>query len=1702
MGTFKLKDSGQTVTYNPNPERARPNVEAITQQPSFLERVGNTVTGGLKSTASGFANTGGTLLDLLRSYDTAGSSFTRRSNQEAENANHYREMLERGTLDDGTVIDAEMRARLENLAGRADTRSTQYAAAAQTQHAPITRATERVYETADQLAESSERYIQEAKEGLGTVGQAAVDIGAAGVQLGGDILLGALTGTALAPMAVRSFGSGAQEARQEGATLGQQVAYGAGSAALGVATEKIANVAAPLRRAFGSGVLDTAISRATGRLGQSVAGQTVLSALSEGSEEVVEALVQPVLQRITYDEDALQQYQNPDLLADALYQGLIGGALGGIAGGVGGVVNNRRTQTTNGSTQQATESAQAETEPVSTTQSQRAAQGVTSDSEPTLVIRVRQSIPQIQSMSPVAEVTGGEIPQSGRLVERLASFVNSIGNRVNRPGFGDVLFSRGRIKSSMIGHGAGPSKIETFAAVPEVIRNGQQIDYQQNWKGRGYDTYTFAAPITYRGQPTYLGVIVTKDSASNRYYLHEVVDANGDVIFRNDESPASTPDGTSSLAGDLDTVVDTGDGAGTTPGTVDTVTDGRASQGVPASNITIAPGTENVNATDPLVQILTGGRRVDQSTLSNDQFAALADRGDVGLDAGGRVYQVDPAQHIDQRGAEAISDRRVNAFQYDHPELQPYYREAAETLLRELNGSVRGGQTESATGEYGQTYSWRTRRNTSDRIAGLLDGGMSYARIEAALDAIIHDKGRENNADAKRVEAVLDDMLSNGYRGDDRFVPANENYIQAKDAIPGAVERQAETLPDMEDGLGAANAGSLNTAYDRLQAQSSRFYPEGANTARPVDVPMEDFQGRPISRSASTVMGAQAIPDDVIPQIEQMIADGRLSYQRNTDEASLNRATQRVQEKGFDGALEEFRAAVNQGRISKDITTLGQTLLNTAANNRDGNAMAELLSLYQTISTNTGQAMQAMSILRKLSPESQLYGIRKMVDNLNNKLIQKVNREYSDIQIDPELVTRFLEQTDQAGRDAVMQEIYQNVADQVPSSWQDKWNAWRYLAMLGNPRTHVRNVVGNVGFQPLRWVKNEVAAGIESALSAAGVEMERTKSFGASPSLYRAAWRDYENVADILGGNKYDDVVSQVNDRRRIFSNRVLEAARKANTAAMTAEDVIFKRITYADSLAGYLKSNGVTAAQLESGDVDSALLQRARDYAGQEALRATYQDRNAISNRVDRLVRDAGVVGDAILPFRRTPANILARGLEYSPAGLVRGLWDAARNVQNGNKTAAQAIDEIAAGLTGSGLMALGALAFASGAVTTAQGDDKDDEWAELLGHQGYALELPDGTSITLDWLAPESMPFFMGVELMSSMGESGMDANAVVDALKSIANPMLELSMLQSVNDLIDSVQYAEDAPLQAMIPSAIISYFTQAIPTLGGQIERSAEENRMSTYTDRNSSIPTDVQYALGRASSRIPGWDYQQTPYIDAWGRTESSGDPLVRALNNFLNPAYTSQVDIDAVEEELQRVRDATGDTAVFPSSAERYITVNGERKDLTAEEYQAYATTLGQTRYNLVSEGMELPEYRSMSDGEKAEYIGKLYDYASALAKSEVADGYQMETWQQYARTAPAELGFSTAEYIAYYQQYGSNVMSGNGYDKMKQAVEAGLTIEQYADMRDGVDTDGNGYKSQTEARAYLDSHDFTRDQKADLWTIINKSWENSNPYA
>ena len=900
-----------------------------------------------------------------------------------------------------------------------------------------------------------------------------------------------------------------------------------------------------------------------------------------------------------------------------------------------------------------------------------------------------------------------------------------------------------------------------------------------------------------------------------------------------------------------------------------------------------------------------------------------------------------------------------------------------------------------------------------------------------------------------------------------------------------------------EDSTGAAPYG-----FDRYSNMLNEYgaIPEGENPARVVDVPVSTNGNDRVSRAARTVMEAQATPENMLGEVAEAITRGDLSHDVVTDKAATARARRTVENKGWAGALEEFHQAARSGRLSKNNVALGQVLLNNAMNAGDAKATIDILTDYASLSTRTGQALQAQRMFKKLSPEGQLYGIQRSVLNLQ----EEVQKNFPDatIEIDPELVREFQNQTDQTGRDQVMEKIYQNVADQVPSSWRDKWNAWRYMAMLANPRTHIRNFFGNLLFQPFRIIKDKVASGVEGLAGAVNPNFKKTKSFAASPSLYKAAWKDWKNVKEVLSGNKYDDIRSEINSRRTIFRSkaaRPLELVRRGNSAVLEAEDAIFKRLTYTDALAGYLYANGVTAEQLANGEVNSDLLAKARDYAGQETLKATYQDRNQFSDLVSRRFQEdttaskaANTAIDAVLPFRRTPANILVRGFEYSPAGLLKSLTADLYQVKRGNMSGAEAIDHIAAGLTGSALFGLGMYLLSEGLVTSGGSDDEEQEDLNALtGKQNYALNLPGGGSVTLDWLAPEALPFFMGVEFMEALGEGGFDLETITDALSSISEPMLELSMLQSLNDLIDSVSFAESSEkMVSMAGSALVSYLTQAIPTLGGQIERTSESDRMSSFTDRNSPIPRDLQYALSRASARLPG-DYQQIPYIDAWGRTESNGGPFERAFNNFLNPAYTSTTNITAADEEIQRLLDA-GQTGVVPDRVPQSQKVDDQY--LTADQYVQYATTKGQTSYNIVSEMIGSDLYQNMTDEQKANAIKTAYQYAGHIAAEEVSPSHEADSYVEAAKNARKDTGISTADYLLLYDTYGKS-----GVDRIKKMMDAGTDLDAAIEATTSIsglepETGKDDVSDLQKYRAVIDSISNVDQQMSALSSVMNEA--------
>ena len=275
--------------------------------------------------------------------------------------------------------------------------------------------------------------------------------------------------------------------------------------------------------------------------------------------------------------------------------------------------------------------------------------------------------------------------------------------------------------------------------------------------------------------------------------------------------------------------------------------------------------------------------------------------------------------------------------------------------------------------------------------------------------------------------------------------------------------------------------------------------------------------------------------------------------------------------------------------------------------------------------------------------------------------------------------------------------------------------------------------------------------------------------------------------------------------------------------------------------------------------------------------------------------------------------------------------------------------------------------------------------------------------------------MPLLMGAQLEKIREDGDITLKDLEASLLSIADPMIQMSMLQGVNDTMDSIKFSDDNLGQIAVSTAL-DYLTQGLTnTLVGQVRRSISGDNTMTYVDKNSIIPDWLQREFGSASKKSITPAYNQVPYIDAWGREEESEDPIIRTINNLLNPAYTSQVDVDTVEEELQRVYDATGES-VFPSRADKTITSGGREKNLTAEEYTSYAKDLGQTRYRYAQDAMRSSAYRSMSSGDKAKFISKMYEVANTQAKKNAWSAYQYDSeMESYAEAEAA--GISATEF-------------------------------------------------------------------------------------
>jgi hypothetical protein len=967
------------------------------------------------------------------------------------------------------------------------------------------------------------------------------------------------------------------------------------------------------------------------------------------------------------------------------------------------------------------------------------------------------------------------------------------------------------------------------------------------------------------------------------------------------------------------------------------------------------------------------------------------------------------------------------------PERLNELRRQNETMLAQATNEDAANENERGLiKDYKRQY---------DKVSGIVEK-LNTARQELTAA----ENGGDKNAIATAQNRFT--LLSRKYAEEHRKLSDYVNIKALGNVLARVKDRTGEN--PLPEGMGAASAEFTGeeTVGERwvTEAQGegdSALHPiskeQEANLAEqqhraPQEIPKKDLNGKLTSKHVSTIANSGMTPSEFSDALREDAALGKFSHIAYSDEEALKKAERAISDDGWDQALANYKAEINSGRVSKDNTVMGIALYNNAVNSGDYVTAMDIASLMVKNSTNTAQSLQAMRILNKLSPECRLYLAAKSIENIEEDLNERYKDNKADIHVDKILYDEYakaLRQGDEDGIKTAWANIEQSVAQQINATWYEKLNNFRYLAMLGNPRTHVRNILGNALFTPVREVKNIIAYGIENMVDAkidGGIERSKAilnSSNATDKALIDYGKMDYAAMQDvILSGGKYNDNFSGVDNNRTIYDKvKPLETLRKANSKALDKEDAFFCKNAYAYALARWYKSNGISAEQLLSGQVADETVAKAQAIAVKEAQKATYRDINVFSQWVSNLgktrYKAVNVLVEGILPFKKTPANILARGMEYSPVGLMKSLWDIRRvkayvngDVDNG-MSPAEFIDEVSAGLTGTALVGLGVLLAWQGMLLGGSGDDdKQSKFDELSGNQKYALSV-GGLSITLDWLAPECLPVFVGVELYNSLSGKNDSANVFDGALKSLASvttPVLEMSMLQSVSDLINNIGYVDDASgMYKILSKSVTSYLTQYFPTILGQAERTFEETqREMTYVDRNSAASTELQYMWGKIANKIPFYDFSQIPYIDAWGRTEETGNFFVRALNNFVNPAYVKKERPTEIDGELERLYDL-GETSVYPSRAKTNTKINGEY--LTAEEYVKYATVKGQTSYDLATKIINSSAYSRASDAEKAYMLSYVYKYADHIAKYEVNDESSLAKWEAaaYKSSNPAQ---------------------------------------------------------------------------------------------
>ncbi|MGE5633374.1 MAG: hypothetical protein ACM3TR_20105 [Caulobacteraceae bacterium] len=739
------------------------------------------------------------------------------------------------------------------------------------------------------------------------------------------------------------------------------------------------------------------------------------------------------------------------------------------------------------------------------------------------------------------------------------------------------------------------------------------------------------------------------------------------------------------------------------------------------------------------------------------------------------------------------------------------------------------------------------------------------------------------------------------------------------------------------------------------------------------------------------------------PEMKQELKKKPLLYNPLANVDTLERARQ-VINSNYDEAIRRAK----DGPATAENNAIGMELVRKLQGEGRYSEAIDIIENISRKATESGQAIQALSMWGRLTPEGMLKYTQKLFDKVNNQLTKEgysklVKRVYmtEDFAMDiTERMTKINAMPEGRAKTVEIAKVLRDIDEQIPKSVWRKVSTIQTMAQLLNPKTMVRNTIGNAIFGGLENISNAIGTPIDAVVSK--LTGQRTTIMPSLKTQAEAGAKGFvEAVEDALQGIDTRGLGTkfELGSGNTFKRNTLLGKLETGLNVGLRATDAAFSDAAKAESLRQQMKIAGVT--EPTPGMIE---------IADKIAKYRTFQDSNGLSEGFKRLKEGLNRVsgfftgttewglGDLVLKYSKTPANILARGIDYSPVSVIKAINEATKPLRGKVFNQKEFVDALARGATGTGLIVLGYQLNKLGLVTGAP--DKDYDVASLkrdIGQGEYRLNTtalqryinsnnPEDakpkkgdTYVSWDWAAPTSIMLGIGANVGQSKGNTADLLTTLVDASVSGLNTLVEQPLLTGVQKLTGGYDPVKNI---ANVAQGAPASFT---PSILNQVKQ------LTDNTTRNYYSPDYGKEAGNMVKARLPILSKSLQPRITTLGKVKETyqGDSN-NLLNVFLNPAYVSKYDPTPAAEMVLDIYEKSGEKIQFPRVASTYIMRGGKRINLLPNQVTALQKYMGEETLKTFNEFAKSPAFRKLPPEEQAKKLQSILTKISQEAKEKI----------------------------------------------------------------------------------------------------------------